>query len=99
MLAGVCDFAEPTDGHGLYATPRVIHKLLDRNKLTVCYAPDDGRSRTKPGAMLAQGRSGESRRRSNVADTLRAQGPDEPRTKPLSIPSPDDLHIAPIAGE
>jgi thiol-disulfide isomerase/thioredoxin len=97
MLAGVCDFAEPTDNHGLYATPRAIHSFLDRNKLTVCYAPDAGRSRGKPGTMLAQGRAGTGARRSNVADTLRAQGPDEPRQKPLSIPSPDDLHIAPIA--
>ena len=93
-LAGVCDFAEPVDRHGLYATPRVIHKFLDRNKLTVCYAPDAGRSRTKAGTMLA---AGDRARRGNVADTLRAQGPDEPRPKPLSIPSPDDLHIAPIA--
>lgn len=94
QLAGVCDFAEPVERHGLYATPRVIHKFLDRNRLTVCYAPETGRSRARVGTVLA---AQDRPRRGNVADTLRAQGPDEPRPKPLSIPSPDDLKIAPIA--
>lgn len=44
-VAGVCDFAEPRGNHGLYATPRSIYKLLDRNRLTALYDPsaDSGR--------------------------------------------------------
>jgi thiol-disulfide isomerase/thioredoxin len=38
-IAGVCNFAEPRGNHGLYATPRSIYYLLDRNKLTALYAP------------------------------------------------------------
>ncbi|MDB5350487.1 MAG: trxA 2 [Planctomycetota bacterium] len=99
MLAGVCDFAEPKGGHGLYATPRTIYKLLDRNSLTVCYAPDSGRSRTKAGTLVADNRTpGRQPARTNVADTLRTQNPDpEPRPKKLTIPRPGDLGVAPIA--
>lgn len=98
-LAGVCDFAEPAGGHGLYATPRTIHAFLDRNKLSVCYAPDAGRTPGKAGTMLAANRSNDRTRRSNVADTLRAQGPDDPKPKRLTIPSPDDLKVPPIDDE
>ncbi len=98
-LAGVCDFAEPTGGHGLYATPRTIHSFLDRNKLSICYAPDAGRNPSKAGTMLAQGRASDRAKRSNVADTLRAQGPDDPKPKRLTIPSPDDLKVPPLVDE
>ena len=90
-LAGVCDFAEPTNGHGLYATPRTIHKFLDKNQLTVCYAPDAGRSR---GAMIASDDGPARSRRSNVADTIHLQNPSDSRpAKRLTIPSPDDLQV------
>ncbi len=36
-LAGVCNYAEPKGNHGLYATPRSIYTLLDRNNLTSLY--------------------------------------------------------------
>ena len=98
-LAGVCDFAEPRDGHGLYATPRTIHKFLDKNELTVCYAPDSGRPKAKAGAMLAARERTPSRsNRTEVADTYRSQGPVDPKpSKRLTIPSPDDLKVPPIA--
>jgi hypothetical protein len=48
-LAGVCNFAEPKDNHGLYATPESIYRLLDRNNLT-----DDT---TEPGFQIPQGLS------------------------------------------
>ena len=38
-IAGVCNFAEPRGNHGLYATPRSIYSILDRNKLMALYAP------------------------------------------------------------
>ncbi len=39
FVAGVCDFAEPHGQHGLYASPRSIQRILDKNKLTICYNP------------------------------------------------------------
>ena len=47
-IAGVCNFAEPSGNHGLYATPRSIYSLLDRNNLTALYAPVT-RGRRHPG--------------------------------------------------
>ncbi len=38
-VAGVCDFAEPRGNHGLYASPRSIHALLDRNNLMALLLP------------------------------------------------------------
>ena len=38
-VAGVCNFAEPQGDHGLYATPRSIYTLLDRNNMMALYAP------------------------------------------------------------
>ena len=38
-VAGVCDFADPNEHTGLYATPESIHALLDRNKMTALYRP------------------------------------------------------------
>ncbi len=94
MVAGVCDFAEPTGGHGLYASPRTIHKLLDRNKLTVCYAPDSARPRegSGSGTLVAQQSRGS-------ATKLRAQsGPDmTPKPKKLTIPSPEQLNVPPLS--
>ena len=48
-IAGVCNFAEPRGDHGLYATPRSIYSILDRNKLMALYEPV---TRAK-GALLA----------------------------------------------
>ena len=53
-IAGVCNFAEPQGNHGLYATPRSIYSLLDRNNLTALYAPVSRGS----GTLLADGRPG-----------------------------------------
>ena len=99
FLAGVCDFAEPNQGRGLYATPRTIHQFLDKNKLTACYAPDAGGKPGRQGSLVAQGRPPARRDRSNEADTLRAQGPDEPRAKRLTIPSPEDLKVPPLVAD
>jgi thiol-disulfide isomerase/thioredoxin len=86
-VAGVCDFAEPVGQHGLYASPRSIYAILDRNQLTALYSPDgrDG------GRLLASGRSTKPRRpRASIA---RAQSPDE-ESAPLTVPDPKFLHIS-----
>lgn len=51
-VAGVCDFNDgPRGQHGLYASPRSIHRLLSRNELQVCYSDSPGsKSRSKSGA-------------------------------------------------
>ncbi len=38
-VAGVCDFADPQHGNGLYAEPASIYRLLDRNRLVALYDP------------------------------------------------------------
>ncbi len=99
QLAGVCDFAEPRGGRGLYATPRTIHRFLDKNDLKFCYAPEADPRNDNPGSLMAQGQAPSRANRSNVADRLRAQNLDEPPRKKLTIPSPEDLQVPSLASE
>ena len=70
FVAGVCNFAEPQGGHGLYAAPKAIYRMLDRNELQICYqAPPAGRDR-----MLASNDSGRAGRRDSRT-TVRATAP------------------------
>ena len=86
-VAGVCDFADPQHGNGLYAEPASIYRLLDRNRLTVLYDPSE-RDRPDSGkAMLAN--NGQPRR---SGGTLRAQSPSEGE---LTIPPPGAFGIKP----
>ena len=68
-IAGVCNFAEPRGNHGLYATPRSIYSLLDRNNLMALYAPVRGGS----GALLA------SRDRRGLVAIRRSRSPGDSR--------------------
>jgi thiol-disulfide isomerase/thioredoxin len=70
-LAGICNFAEPQGNHGLYATPRSIYALLDRNHLMALYAPVSRGSST----MVAEGRSPAQPRRT-LTPIARSQSPD-----------------------
>ncbi len=72
-IAGVCNFAEPQGDHGLYATPRSIYSLLDRNDLMALYAPVTRGS----GTLLADGRAGSRSRRSAPVSVARSQSPDQ----------------------
>jgi thiol-disulfide isomerase/thioredoxin len=95
-VAGVCDFAEPRGNHGLYASPRSIHHLLDRNNLTALYAPAD-----RQGGTLLAGAGKDAARRgapAKPAAIARAQSPDrdEPN-KVVTIPPPEMLGIKPVA--
>jgi thiol-disulfide isomerase/thioredoxin len=102
-VAGVCDFAEPRGQVGLYAAPRSIHHLLDRNKLAALYAP----VRT-PGdveRLLAEGgRRAPSRARTVAAasslpptapSVARAQSHDNDEPGVVTIPDPTLLGIKP----
>src|SRR5262249_55414252 len=84
-LAGVCDFAEPRGNTGLYAAPRSIYKILDRNDMSDLYRPanaGDGR------LLASKDRTGRSPRRTGShappVTIARAQSPDreESRERP-----------------
>jgi thiol-disulfide isomerase/thioredoxin len=87
-VAGVCDFADPTHGRGLYAVPQAIYRILDRNQLTALYDPKT-RDRASE-ALLAK--SGSKPRRASEGGVYRGQSPaeDEP-----SMPRPEMLGIQP----
>ena len=80
-IAGVCDFAEPQGNHGLYAAPRSIYQILDRNNLMALYAPPTNR----PPALLASDRS--NRGLKPAEPRLRGQSPE---------PEPDDANLVTI---
>jgi hypothetical protein len=91
-IAGVCNFAEPRGDHGLYATPRSIYRLLDRNELAALYAPvpRDG------GTLLADAPA------RNRAPAVRLQSPSADEADPagklaagdrLMIPPPEMFNI------
>ncbi len=85
FVAGVCNFQEPHAGHGLYASPRSIYRMLDKNKLTICYNP----AAPTPETLLADRPTDAGRTK------LRAQNPTAtPRTaasgsRVYPIPSPE----------
>jgi thiol-disulfide isomerase/thioredoxin len=103
-IAGICNFAEPQGNHGLYATPRSIYNLLDRNNLMALYAPVSPGS----GTLLADGRSGAKPRRNDSVSIARSQSPDheEPDqnrgradSDEIIVPHPSLIGIAEIATE
>ena len=71
-VAGVCNFAEPQGNHGLYATPRSIYSLLNRNHLAALYAPVKSGSAN----LLADRGGAEKPRRNGPVAVARAQTPD-----------------------
>jgi thiol-disulfide isomerase/thioredoxin len=83
-VAGVCDFAEPRGGHGLYATPRSIYKILDRNRLATLYDP------TKSPDRLLADRGATGAR--SIPVKQRLQSP-ESETSPVTLPEPELLGI------
>jgi thiol-disulfide isomerase/thioredoxin len=93
-VAGVCDFAEPRGDHGLYASPRSIHHVLDRNNLTALYAPTD-----RQGGTLLAGKDAARRATpAKPATIARAQSPDRDESnKVVTIPPPEMLGIKPVA--
>jgi hypothetical protein len=102
-LAGVCNFAEPQGNVGLYATPRSMYNLLDRNGLAGLYAPVTRGS----GTLLADGRAPvPAPARGAAAPIARSQSPDRDDSDhgralakgDLLLPHPSLLGIAdPVA--
>ena len=86
-VAGVCNFAEPRGNHGLYATPRSIYSVLDRNNLMALYAPVRGGS----GTLLAS--RDRSRARGDSPITIaRGQSPDAHEPERVAV-HPGDVTV------
>ena len=97
-VAGVCNFAEPQGDHGLYATPRSIYSMLDRNKLTALYAPVESGQGT---LVASRGDRGAGRGDAPIT-VARGQSPEghdgeRARHRPgdVTIPAPELLGIKP----
>ena len=99
-VAGVCNFAEPRGDHGLYATPRSIYSILDRNNLMALYEPV---TRGK-GALLADRGEHPAGRNGTPVTIARGQSPDREeketgrsRVKPgdVTVPPPELVGIKP----
>jgi hypothetical protein len=87
-IAGVCNFAEPRGDHGLYATPRSIYSLLDRDSLAALYAP----VRSGSGALLASRER--ARARNDAPITIaRGQSPDAHEPDRVASVHPGDVTI------
>ncbi len=86
-VAGVCDFADPQHGNGLYAEPASIYRLLDRNRLVALYDPAQRDRREGSGEMLADGG-----RPNRAPGVYRGQSPGDGE---LTMPPPAAFGIKP----
>ena len=86
-VAGVCDFAV-AGGHdqGLYAHPRSIYGLLNRNNMVALYDP----SRVRAGTAIAAN----STRGQDVAE-IRGQSPDANDPGGVTLPPPEMVGVKP----
>ena len=101
-VAGVCNFAfDPRVARGLYASPRSIYTILDRNGLSDLYNYDGPRSRGAPLAIAANesdprnGRSGEVlvRAQSPEGELASASGGRVLDVPPITVPDPEILGV------
>lgn len=94
-VAGVCDFAEPRGNHGLYAAPKSIYHILDRNKLMALYLPP----RSRPETLVADNGDAAGRRPTRAAGerdlVARFQSPGRDDPGGVSLPPPGMLGIKP----
>jgi thiol-disulfide isomerase/thioredoxin len=100
-VAGVCNFAEPQGGHGLYALPGSIHRLLDRNRLAMCYNPASNAAGSDGAMLAARSRSNAAAgiRRSSGATTVRAQNSEIAAARvPMPGPQQMGVELPPVDG-
>jgi hypothetical protein len=91
LVAGVCDFHDgPRPRHGIYASPKSIHRMLDRNRLQVCYLNEAPGPRPDRPAIA---RNDASRRGSGGSTKLRSQSPQEDEKGLLPVPTPEVLGV------
>ena len=91
-IAGVCDFAEPSHDRGLYANPKSIYTLLDRNNLMALYAPVRSQSEGLMASNTPNPR-GTPSRKVDLASRARGQSDDRDDSGDLSLPDPEMFHI------
>lgn len=91
-VVGVCDFAEPTGNHGLYASPRSIYHLLNRNNLVALYDSRRGRGDALVAARTPRRVAPEA---SNEPMIARGQSPGRDDPGAVSLPPPGMLGIKP----
>lgn len=89
-VAGVCNFAEPRGGHGLYASPTSIYKVLDRNQLSVCYTNPAARDQ---GTLVASRTRATTTPSRNGSTTVRAQNSSLPGSRAYPIPGPEQVGV------
>jgi thiol-disulfide isomerase/thioredoxin len=82
-VAGVCDFADYGKNLGLYASPKSIYKILDRNNLRLCYSTEPRPNR--PGTLLASNRPGATNS-GRSADALHYRSQDSDDSRPFPHP-------------
>lgn len=88
-VAGVCDFADPNEHTGLYATPESIYALLDRNNLMALYQPV--KPRDQPDRLLAANPATRRQPAASRGTVARGQSPGEvePRSPGgITLPHP-----------
>ena len=92
VLAGVCDFNDgPKGEHGLYASPKTIHQLLDKHRLQFCYVGKAGdKARERLLASSRQKRDGSLIASGETSPKTRFQNPE---TGELPMPSPEVLGV------
>lgn len=91
FVAGVCDFADPAEHVGLYATPSAIHRLLDRARLTALYKAPTSGSPPGSGAMLAS--AGKSQPLWRGQSPVESEGGVAEAQSTFSIPAPGMFQI------
>ena len=86
-VAGVCDFADPQHGNGLYAEPASIYRLLDRSKLMALYDPERRRGRDSSHARCSPTAAVAARRASTGASRRPTASIDDPAALDVRAPS------------
>ena len=93
-VAGVCDFADYRNNHGIYAAAESIRHILDRNDLSFVY----NRLPSRHAENLVAEADGRRQAREDEEPLYRGQNPTEPaptdrRSKTITIPKPELLGI------
>lgn len=95
-VAGVCDFADYRNNHGIYAAAESIRRILDRNNLSFVY---NGGREGGSERLLAETETGAAERdRRDDEPIYRGQNPSEPPvvkgpSRLITIPKPELLGI------
>ena len=88
-VAGVCDFAEPENNVGYYASPRSIYTILDKNNMMAYYNPA---LRRKDAPILAK--NSRPNRKTKDEPIIRAQSQEGEESDQVMVPAPELLGVS-----